>query len=242
MIEKKPTARDDVLEFHVSGIVSEKDYTMVLIPALEGAIETQDRLRLLVRFSADFEDYTLGALLQDARTGLKHWRGFDRIAIVADQGWIAKAAKAMSVIMPCPVMVFTLAEHEDAQRWLTESLGSIHQRELGGGVLHVQLLGQLDAASFAEEAEDLNAFLRANDRFRLLLDLREFDGWQGLGAVAEHVAIVRDHAAQVQRVAILGDGGIAQFARRVAPRFVHAEVKHFGSEEVEAAKSWLAAA
>ena len=239
MIEQIETTRADVLEFRVSGTVTDADYSEVLIPALEAAIAAQERIRLLIRFDAKFRDFTLGALFDDARLGLKHWRGFDRVAVVTDSPWLSRAIRGFSVFLPCPVQTFTLAEYDQAKTWLVESLGAIHQTDLGNGVLHVELLGKLDPSIYAEEAEDLNAFIRRNERFRLLLDLRRFDGWQGLGAVAEHLKLVRDHHHLIDKAAIVGDAAWQRLGERVAGHFVRAETRYFPAAEFEAAKLWI---
>ncbi|WP_102106773.1 STAS/SEC14 domain-containing protein [Oceaniglobus roseus] len=241
MIEVTPSPTEGTLEIRYSGTISEEDYTRALIPALDAAMAEHPRLRLLVRMESGFGDFTLGALFEDSRFGLKHWRGFDRVAIVADPGGMTRAIRAFSVFFPCPVMVFPLAGEDDARRWLSESLGSIHQTDLGEGMLHVQLLGKLDAAVYAAEEEDLNAFIRAHDRFRLLLDLRQFDGWQGLGALGERLRLVRDHRMLVDKLAIVRSGAVAKMAERLASTFFNAEVKHFDNEEFEDARAWLAA-
>lgn len=240
MIEQIDTGHETILEFRVSGTVADSDYKDVLIPALEAAIADHDRVRLLVRFDSRFKDFTLGALFDDARMGLKHWRGFDRVAVVSDNSWLNRAVKGFSVFLPCPVQTFSLAEYDQARTWLVESLGAIHQEDLGGGVLHLSLLGKLDPSVYAEEVEDLDAFIRRNDRFKLLLDLREFDGWQGLGAVSEHLKVVRDHYDLVDKAAIVGDSTWQRLGERVAARFIKAETKYFPSAEFEAAKAWIA--
>ncbi len=241
MIELKSTPGDAILEFNISGTVTDEDYRDVLTPALEKAMQDQEHIRVLVRAGDDFEGYTLEALAADARVGLRHWRGFDRVALVTDTPWLIRSVKAFSVFFPCPVMTFALGQEDDARRWLTESLGSIHQTDLGGGALHVQLLGQLDSAVYAAEREDLDAFLRANDRFRLLLDLREFDGWQGLDALGAHFRLVRDHHGLVERVAIVGDKAWQAMAQRIGRQFIDAPVHYFPADEFEGAKAWLLA-
>ncbi len=239
MIYATPTSREDLLEFHIAGTVTEADYRDILVPAIDAAIARHDGVRLLLTVDKDFAGYTAGAMFEDARLGLRHWRGFDRVAVVADPGWIASTIRAFSVLMPCPVMVFPRAEQDAARRWLTESLGAIHQTDLGGGVLHVQLLGKLEPAAYAGEGEDLDAFLRANGRIRILLDLREFDGWQGLGALAQHYALVRDHRYFVQKMAIVGTNAFERVARHLAPLFVKAEVEYFDATQFDAARQWI---
>ncbi|MGR3805453.1 SpoIIAA family protein [Marinibacterium profundimaris] len=227
----------NLLEITLSGAVTREDYEKVLIPAIDGALENSDSLRALVRIEQG-TDYTVGALSDDAWMGLKHWRGFERIAVVGRDGWIGKALKGVSILMPCPVMLFDAGQEDDARRWLRESLGSIHQTDLGDGVLHVQLMGKLDPAAYAEEVEDMNAFIRANTRFRLLLDLREFDGWQGLAGIAEHLKLVRDHHSMIDKAAIVGERGWEKLASRIGGAVIGADTKYFAGD-LEAAKTWI---
>ncbi len=103
----------------------------------------------------------------------------------------------------------------------------------------MQLLGRPDADDFADASGDLEARLRERDGFHLLLDLREFDGWQGLAAIIGHLSLAREHAAQAQRVAVVGEHGWQKLAQRVAGRFLNAETRYFPGEAFEAAKMWL---
>ena len=240
MIEQRDTGHEDLLEFRMSGAVTDEDYKSVLVPAIDKAIEQSDRIRVLIVLESDLKDFTLGAMMDDARMGLKHWRGFDRVAVVTGSAGMRRTIKAFWVFMPCPVKVFAPDEIDEARRWLVESLGAIHQTDLGGGVLHLQLRGQLDGAVYAEETGDLDAFIRRNDRFRLLLDIREFDGWQGLGAIGDHLRLVRDHAGLVDRAAIVGDAGWQRMAAEVGKRVLKGEVQYFPAEQMDAAKAWLA--
>lgn len=239
MITRLPSSTDDILEFEFSGAVTDEDYKTVLIPAIDEAIEKSDTVRLLVILASGLKDFTFGAMLQDARTGMKHWRGFDRAAVVTGSKGMANAIRAFSVFMPCPVKTFGEGEADEARRWLRESLGAIHQTDLGDGVLHVQLVGQLDSKAYEGEAEDMNAFIRKNEKFRLLLDLREFDGWQGLGGIGQHLKLVRDHARLIDKAAILGTAGWQELAVNVGKRVIGREARHFGGDKMEEAVAWL---
>ncbi|MEM8632614.1 MAG: STAS/SEC14 domain-containing protein [Pseudomonadota bacterium] len=239
MIKTIPGLPEGTIGVAFSGVVTEEDYTGTLLPAIEMALQETDRVRLLVVVDADFSDFTLGAAKEDAKLGMAHWSGFDRIAVVSPPGWVTGTVRALSVMMPCPVMVFAPEEVDDAKRWLSESLGSIHQTDLGDGVLHVALLGQLDAEIYAEETEDLNAFIRANDRFRLLLDLRHFDGWQGLGALSEHYRLVRDHHMLIDKLAIVGNRAWERLAAKIGARALNADSRYFDEDEFAQAKDWV---
>ncbi|WP_439522339.1 STAS/SEC14 domain-containing protein [Marivita sp.] len=239
MIEVEHVGKHGMIEIRMMAPVSDSDYKERLMPAIDKAISRGDRLRMLAIVEAGFSDFTLGAMMQDARMGLKHWRGFDRVAVVTDNGALDKAIGAFSVFMPCPVATFKLSDVEDARRWLRESLGSIHQEDLGDGVLHVSLLGKLDTEQYENDLEDLNDFIAGHEKIRLLVDLRKFDGWQGLGALRDHFHLVRGHAGRVERAAIVGDAGWQEMAVQIGKRAFDLDARHFSADDFEAAKSWL---
>lgn len=228
-----------LLELRLYEKLSRADYSDVLIPEIEKALEAHERLRLLVVIGKSFSGFELGAAWEDMKLGLSHWRGFDRIAVVAGQGWIASAARMMAPLMPCPVQIFLPDHEEEARRWLRESLGSVHMKVLDGGALMVQLMGKLDPDVIASAEERLDAHIRAADEFRLLLDLTEFDGWQGLTALSAHFSLLRQHAPLAKRVAVLGDQSWQQVAQRLAGSFNYAETRFFDAAARAEAEAWL---
>ena len=241
MIEIQDSEGDGILELRMTAPVTDADYRHSLIPALDAAIAKSNRLRLLAIIEARPIDFTLGAILQDARTGLKHWRGFDRMAIVTDDTRLRTAVGGFSVFMPCPVATFSMSEADDARRWLRESLGTIQQEDLGRGLLHVRLRGKVDSTAYDEAIESLDSFFAMNERIRLLIDLRDFDGWQGLDALRDHFLLVRGHASRVHRAAVVGDAGWQEMAVQIGRRAFGLDARHFRGGEMAEAKAWLSA-
>lgn len=239
MIEVQHIGEHGILEIRMTPPISDADYKQTLIPAIDKTIAQDDRIRVLAIVDAGFSDFTLGAILQDARTGVKHWHGFDRAAIVTDNSAMRKTMGAFSVFMPCPVAIFAMSEVEDARRWLRESLGSIQQEDLGNGVLHISLRGKLDTEAYENDIEDLNRFMAAHGKVRLLIDLRDFDGWQGLGALKDHFQLVRGHADHVERAAILGDAGWQEMAVQIGKRAFGLDARHFDGQDYDKARDWL---
>jgi flavorubredoxin len=76
---------------------------------------------------------------------------------------------------------------------------------------------------------------------RLLIDLRQFDGWTGLAALADHLSLVREHRRTPQRVAVLGDAGWQKMAQKLASRFLQADTRFFDAAHAEQAQVWAAA-
>lgn len=230
---------DTLIEARMSGRVVSADYAEVLEPAIEAALSEHDSVRLLVVAGPDFEGFDLGAAWADTRLGLSHWKGFDRIAVTTDTGWMRNAIRLASPVLPCPVQVFSLSELDEARRWLRESLGTVHVIDLGGACIEVRLLGQVDPDSFRKAEAELDARIDGREGFRLLLDLTEFTGWQGVSAMAAHFSLVREHAALPDRVAVIGNRMWQHAAQRLMGHFLNAETRFFAAGEADAARAWL---
>lgn len=241
MITVHTSTDGTLIEVELSGKVTSADYSDTLVPAIEAALAEHDAVRLLAIVQPEFKGYDLGAVWSDTKLGLGHWRGFDRIGVVADQGWVQTSIRLAAPILPCPVQVFELAELEEARRWIRESLGAIHVTDLGGPCVQISLLGKLDPDQYKQAKVDLDTLLQGRDGFRLLIDLREFDGWQGLSALAAHFRVASRHIGLLDRAAIVGDKAWQHMAQRVASHILGARTQFFPAEDVEDAKAWLAA-
>ncbi|MFV0360435.1 STAS/SEC14 domain-containing protein [Tropicimonas sp.] len=241
MIEQIDGRPEGTLEFRIIGRVTGDDYKNVLVPAMNKATEYGDPVRVLVQVGPGFEGYDAEALKDDMQMGLRHWRGFDRIAVVTDSDSARDTMKWVAVMMPCPVMVFPLDELDAARRWLAESLGALHTIDLGGRHLEVAFLGKLDSLSITDGEQDINAFINREGGVDVLVDLRGFDGWQGLDALAQHFKLIRDHYDIPNHIAVVGNTDWQRLAERVMSRFVKADIRFFEGERYEEAKAWIMA-
>ncbi|MEP2027788.1 MAG: STAS/SEC14 domain-containing protein [Paracoccaceae bacterium] len=239
MIELLMTASTHQLEFRFSGRVTQSDYDEVVLPAVKEALGEHDRIRVLAIADEGFTGFDMGAVWADTRMGLSHWRGFDRIAVATDKDWMTVGTRAFALLAPCPLKAFSISETDEARRWLRESLGTVHLSELGGTAIQVRLLGKLDPEVLANASESLSAHIQEHGGFKLLLDLREFEGWQGLSALGAHLGLVRDHSDDAQRIAVVGKKSWQHMAQRVAGQVLRAETRFFDAEELDAAKAWV---
>ena len=109
----------NVVAVEAQGEVTGDDYDKVLVPAVEGALRTHPRIRLLYHIGPTFTGYTPAAIWDDAKLGFHHMTAFERCAVVTDVQWIRDAVNVFRPIMPCPVKVFGNDEMERATAWLT---------------------------------------------------------------------------------------------------------------------------
>ena len=120
MMEIMQDMPDFAVAVRASGQVTGKDYEDILIPAVESGLKRHEKIRVLYQMDRDFSGFTAGALLDDARIGLRRRNAFEKIAVVTDVDWIAKSAHFFSLFVPCPVKVFGNHDISLAKAWLLE--------------------------------------------------------------------------------------------------------------------------
>lgn len=71
MLERIENMPDNVIGVRASAEVSRKDYESVITPAVEEGLKSAPKLRMLVQFGPDFTGFEAGALVADAKVGLR---------------------------------------------------------------------------------------------------------------------------------------------------------------------------
>jgi hypothetical protein len=102
-----------------SGQVDANDYETVVFPAIESALKSHERIRILFQLEPGFTGFTAGAMWDDMKVGLGHLKAWERIAIVSDENWVVGAWRLFGFAMPCPIRVFSNKEFAEAQGWIT---------------------------------------------------------------------------------------------------------------------------
>jgi SpoIIAA-like len=119
MIEQISALPDNVVGFRAKGEVTSDDYEQRLVPAIEHALATHDKIRLLYVLGSDFTGYSGGAMWEDGKVGMEHLTRWERIAVVSNQPWIRHAVNILGYLIPGRVKAFELAEENDAAAWIT---------------------------------------------------------------------------------------------------------------------------
>lgn len=121
MIETLSGFPDNVVACAATGRVTGQDYERVLIPAVERALATHDKIRCYYELGAEFAGMDAGAAWHDFTVSVEHLARWERIAVVTDVAWIAHAVNAFGFLMPGAVRVFPTAAREEARRWVAAS-------------------------------------------------------------------------------------------------------------------------
>jgi hypothetical protein len=120
MVEQIPDLPDRVVGFRAKGTVTASDYECVVIPAVEALFSRHTQVRFLYHLGGDFSGFEAAAVWDDAKLGLKHLGGWERIAVVSDVEWIRAAVKIFGFAIPGEIRVFHDRELAEATRWVSE--------------------------------------------------------------------------------------------------------------------------
>ncbi len=121
MIELLKGFPSNVVAISCHGNVTRRDYDEVLIPAVETALQSNAKVRMLYEVAPDFTGYDAGAAWEDFKTGMDHFTKWDRIAVITDIEWIAGAVKIFGLFLPSTVRVYPLADAAKARLWITQA-------------------------------------------------------------------------------------------------------------------------
>ena len=66
-----------------------------------------------------------------------------------------------------------------------------------------------------------------------------FPGWTDFAALVTHIRFVKNHHSSIKRIAVVPDSEILKIMPAVAKHFVAAKIRHFPSDQKDAALAWL---
>ena len=115
MIKELSGLPDGVIGFETTGKVRAEDYRDVVLPALERAAAAGE-VRFVVVIP-EFHGMSGGAVWQDLKVGIEHWRAWKRIALVTDIGWMENMTSLFGWMTPGEVRHFPLAQRDEAIAW-----------------------------------------------------------------------------------------------------------------------------
>ncbi|WP_299878019.1 STAS/SEC14 domain-containing protein [uncultured Cocleimonas sp.] len=104
----------------------------------------------------------------------------------------------------------------------------------------LQLQGELREKDFESIAEVIDPYILEKGKLNgLIINTKDFPGWESFGAMVEHFKFVKDHEKKLTHVALVTDSAIGDLVEIFAKYFVSAKVKHFDYDEFTKAEAWI---
>ncbi|HET6342372.1 MAG TPA: STAS/SEC14 domain-containing protein [Gemmatimonadota bacterium] len=113
----------------------------------------------------------------------------------------------------------------------------IDQRS-GGRVIGLRATGKIASAELKQVLERLERTIAEHGKVRLLVHVENL-GTFSPGAFKDDARFSLEHAADVERVAVVADGLLFGTYVKAAAKFVPGEVRRFKTKELDEAWRWL---
>lgn len=107
-----------LLHVRVTGKLTKESYEM-FVPVVDEQIKAHGKIRVLFEMH-DFHGWTAGALWEDVKFDVKHWRDIERLAIVGESKWEQGMAAFCKPFTAAKIKYFDHTKLEEAQSWLAE--------------------------------------------------------------------------------------------------------------------------
>ena len=109
----------NLLEVRATGKLTKEFYER-FVPVVEQQIQEHGKLRVLFVMH-DFHGWSAGAMWEDLKFDLKHWKDIERLAIVGETKWQKGMAVFCKPFTSATVRYFDHSQLDEARRWGGES-------------------------------------------------------------------------------------------------------------------------
>ena len=109
-----------VLSVRASDKLTREDY-QYFVPEFERQIEQNGKIRVLFDMH-DFHGWKAGALWEDIKFDIKHFKDIEHVAIVGEKTWEKWMATFCRPFTAADIRYFDHGQTEEAQQWIEEGL------------------------------------------------------------------------------------------------------------------------
>jgi hypothetical protein len=116
MITLAATEGSNILSVKASGKLTKENYEE-FGPKVEALIHQHGKIRVLIELE-DFHGWSAGALWEDIKFDVKHFRDIERLALVGEKKWEKGMATFCKPFTTAEVRYFDRAQVDDAREWI----------------------------------------------------------------------------------------------------------------------------
>lgn len=109
-----------ILQISVTGKLSKEDYQH-FVPEVERLIAQHGKIRMIFEMH-DFHGWNLGALWEDTKFALHHFRDIERLAVIGEKRWQKGMTAFCRPFTKAEIRYFEHHQAEEAHAWVGEGL------------------------------------------------------------------------------------------------------------------------
>tara|TARA_R110002167_G_scaffold45324_3_gene136219 strand:- start:13682 stop:14455 length:774 start_codon:yes stop_codon:yes gene_type:complete len=244
-----------VLDIRLSGKLTGNDMSAYR-SALEAKIKEHQHIGMVVDFTelSDIGAEGLAAGVQADMEFFSHIGQFYRVALVSDKEWPGViVALIQSLISKPQFKAFASSQRDAAIKWTAEIPTAVEKskhassmriiRSSKDDVMGFEINGAMTADAVSAVMTELNKFLEAHDKVRLLARIDHFNGVDP--AVFMHSGLLSMKLAAMQKVeryAVVGaPGWMHKAIETMNPLFPDIDMRPFAADKEAEAWHWLGA-
>jgi len=110
-----------IVHIRLTGKLTGQDYEH-FVPEVERLIKQYGKIRILMEMH-DFHGWDAGALWEDIKFDLKHFRDIERLAMVGETKWQSGMATFCGPFTSAKIRYFELGQEEQAREWIDDDRG-----------------------------------------------------------------------------------------------------------------------
>ena len=122
MIDLQSDGGSKLLSVKISGKLTKEDYEK-FVPEVEGLIKKHGKINIMLTMH-DFHGWSMGALWEDIKFDMKHFRDIERLAMIGDRKWEAGMAAFCKPFTSAKVRYFDVGEAGQAREWVAAGAAS----------------------------------------------------------------------------------------------------------------------
>lgn len=108
------------------------------------------------------------------------------------------------------------------------------------GILILEPEAALQSSDFNELSSLIDPYIAEHGKLNgLVIHTDSFPGWQDFASMISHIKFVKEHHARIRKVAAVADEGVISILPTIADRFVKADVRQFGHDDLDNALEWI---
>ena len=108
------------------------------------------------------------------------------------------------------------------------------------GILVLEPEAPLQSGDFDELSSLIDPYIAEHGKLNgLVIHTESFPGWEDFASMITHIKFVKEHHALIRKVALVADEGVLSILPTIADRFVQADVRHFGHDDLDNALEWI---
>lgn len=109
---------DNVVAIGLNGKISTEQFDQVAA-LVEEKLQRHEKIRIYAEIIS-FGGMSINTFFKDMKLALRHWKRFDKEAVVTDKKWLQKVSEIGGKLFPgIDVRVFSTTEAETARQWVT---------------------------------------------------------------------------------------------------------------------------